>query len=191
MGAAKPRRRLPTEERRAEIVDAAEKQIRKLGANCRVEDVVSAAGAAKGTFYLYFPSWEDLLLTLRGRVVERFQADFVMDGEYDARAWPKQIETVCINFVRFILDLEGLHEVLFHGPLRSDVDSRAQSAASDWLKELLLRARRGGAVKGLDLEATARMLFAIIHSTADAIEHGANASKQEAALRTVIRRILG
>lgn len=33
--------------------------------NARVEDVTEAAGVAKGTFYLYFPSWDSMFDLLR------------------------------------------------------------------------------------------------------------------------------
>jgi AcrR family transcriptional regulator len=62
------RRRLEPEVRRQEVIEAAEKLLTVNG----VEDIVHEAGAAKGTFYLYFPTWDDLLEAIRGRLVVAF-----------------------------------------------------------------------------------------------------------------------
>ena len=58
------RRRLKPEARKLEIVEAAERLLQAGGgARVRVEDVVREAGVAKGTFFLYFPTLDDLLET--------------------------------------------------------------------------------------------------------------------------------
>jgi len=50
------------EERRREIVDTAERLFRKLGySNCSVETIIQEIGVAKGTFYYYFKSKEEIL----------------------------------------------------------------------------------------------------------------------------------
>lgn len=60
------RRRLAPDARRAELIAAAISVLKQHGnaASC-VEDVTAAANAAKRTFYLYFPSWDDLLVSAR------------------------------------------------------------------------------------------------------------------------------
>lgn len=50
------------EERRAEIVETAERLFREIGyANCSVEMIIREIGVAKGTFYYYFKSKPDIL----------------------------------------------------------------------------------------------------------------------------------
>jgi AcrR family transcriptional regulator len=50
------------EERRAEIVEAAERLFREVGyAKCSVEMIIREIGVAKGTFYYYFKSKPDIL----------------------------------------------------------------------------------------------------------------------------------
>jgi AcrR family transcriptional regulator len=51
------RRRLNLEVRRQQIIEAAERLLKQNGPDVRVEDVEREAAAAKGTFYLYFPTW--------------------------------------------------------------------------------------------------------------------------------------
>ena len=59
------RRRLSPEARKLEIIEAAERLLQARGEHVRVEDVVREAGVAKGTFFLYFPTWDDLLEAIR------------------------------------------------------------------------------------------------------------------------------
>ena len=50
------------EERRAEIVETADRLFREVGyANCSVEMIIREIGVAKGTFYYYFKSKPDIL----------------------------------------------------------------------------------------------------------------------------------
>lgn len=50
------------EERRAEIVDIADRLFREIGyTNCSVEAIIREIGIAKGTFYYYFKSKPDIL----------------------------------------------------------------------------------------------------------------------------------
>lgn len=60
------KRRVPTEQRRAEILEAALGLFGSKGFNeTTMEEVAGAAGVAKGTIYLYFESKEHLLLALK------------------------------------------------------------------------------------------------------------------------------
>ena len=62
---AQPRTKSP-ETRRQDLLDAGEKVFLEKGvAGATVEDITSCAGVAKGTFYLYFASKDDLLNALR------------------------------------------------------------------------------------------------------------------------------
>jgi len=63
------------EERRHAILDAAERLfVKHPGRMASVAEVAAAAGLAKGTVYLYFPSKEEMLLALHELHVERFFA---------------------------------------------------------------------------------------------------------------------
>lgn len=66
------------ETRRQEILDAAEKLFLKHPDRmASVDEVARAAGLAKGTVYLYFPSKEEMLLALHERHLEHFFAELV------------------------------------------------------------------------------------------------------------------
>lgn len=67
----------PEAERREDFLDAAEELFLSEGyETTSVERITRAAGVAKGTFYQYFQSKEDLLLALRNRFMERGGVQF-------------------------------------------------------------------------------------------------------------------
>ena len=110
-----PRRRLEPEVRRQEIIEAAERLLTRDGPNVRVEDVVREAGAAKGTFYLYFPAWDDLLEAIRGRLVVAFDAAHPLQIDACTQAdWPQLLDWLAVAFVDAIVGMGGLHAVLWH-----------------------------------------------------------------------------
>src|SRR5687768_13258562 len=110
------RRRLPPEQRRLEVIKAAEEVLRH-NASARVEDIVAAAGAAKGTFYTYFPSWDDLLEVVRERETERtLQHVSPAFGLAQTGQWTAVLPTLAEGFIKAVLAMQGLHGALFHSP---------------------------------------------------------------------------
>lgn len=60
------------EERRAEIVAAADRLFRKIGyAKCSVDQIIQEVGVAKGTFYYYFKSKQDILQAIVDRTLDQ------------------------------------------------------------------------------------------------------------------------
>ena len=67
-----PTRLEPSTDRRRDLLDAAERSFAERGVHTTtVADITHAAGVAKGTFYLYFDSREQLLGALKERLVQR------------------------------------------------------------------------------------------------------------------------
>ncbi len=63
------------ETRRQEIVDTAERLFREVGfANCSVEAIIREIGVAKGTFYYYFRSKEEILGAIVAQTLDRIAA---------------------------------------------------------------------------------------------------------------------
>src|SRR5688572_5514304 len=92
---ALPSRTKPADVRRLEILDAGERVFLAKGvARASVDDIVAAAGVAKGTFYLYFASKEALVHALRERWVESIQERV---AEAEARVprddWARRLST--------------------------------------------------------------------------------------------------
>ena len=60
------------EERRAEIVETAERLFREIGyAKCSVETIIREIGVAKGTFYYYFKSKPEILQAIVDRTLDK------------------------------------------------------------------------------------------------------------------------
>jgi AcrR family transcriptional regulator len=186
---ARRRRRLDPKVRREQLLATAMRVVNRRGA-CRIEDVTSAARVAKGTFYLYFPSWEHLLLAMRDRVLD----EYVRETEdkflkVDATTWPASCEAECVRFVDFVVSLGGLHTALFHGPI-ADHPIAEERSARHVIARLLRRGMELGAIEELEIEPCAGLLFAVLHSTADEIARGAERERLIGVMRQLLRRWL-
>ena len=183
------RRRLTPEARRQEILAAAERLLRRGNVAVRVEDVVAEAGAAKGTFYTCFATWDDLLEAIRATQAAEFERRLAPAFERMREgAWESVLPELAVGFIDAVLAMEGLHDALFHGPfpLARPLPPVQRPAAR--IAEILLAGRRAGAYAALDAESTGALLFAAIHETADAIIGGAERRRALDALITLIRR---
>jgi AcrR family transcriptional regulator len=183
------RRRLQPEARKLEIVEAAERLLAADGSRVRVEDVVREAGVAKGTFFLYFPTWDDLLASVRQRLVSEFDAANPLPTEVEGPVdWPRLVESQAVAFIDFTLSRRGAGEAVFH----SDFAERRPLADNAILRlSAVIRAGQEAAAFGpVDPEPTARLMFAAIHEAADAVAGGADRAAILAALQSLLRRSL-
>src|SRR3954466_10165763 len=109
------RRRLTPAARKLEIVEAAERLLQAQGSRVRVEDVAREAGVAKGTFFLYFPSWDDLLEGIRERLIAAFDQAHPLPGEaHGPIDWPALLERQADAFIDFTLARRGFGAAIFH-----------------------------------------------------------------------------
>lgn len=183
------RRRLQPEARKLEIVEAAERLLEAHGSRVRVEDVVREAGVAKGTFFLYFPSWDDLLETVRRRLVSAFDAAYPLPTEADGPVdWPAVVEGQAAAFIDFASARQGVGQALFH----SDFTERRPLADNAILRlSAVIRAgQEAGAFGAVDPVPTARLMFAAIDEAARAVASGDDRYATLAALQTLLRRAL-
>ena len=186
-----PRRRLSPQARRRELIEAAERVLRVKGPAGRVEDVTREALAAKGTFYAYFNTWEDMLLDLRARTLGAYDARFAAPHTLsDAAEWWQFLDRVMIGFVDFTVELGGIHEVIFHGPFAEQYPLSPNQNAPTALAKLLSVGVQLRACARLDPQPIARLLFSMAHCAADAICAGGDREQYVAALRTVLQRTL-
>lgn len=185
------RRRLEPRARRQEIIEAAERLLRAHGAEVRVEDVVREAGAAKGTFYVYFATWDDLLVTVRERIFAAFDEANPMPADPDGSTdWPRLLEALATAFVDATVELGGLHEALFHSDFAQRRPIPADHHPVARLTFLLKAGRDASVFEDVDPQPTARLLFAVIHETADAVAAGEDRERALMAMRWILRRTL-
>jgi len=186
------RRRLAPAERRRELLDAAVAVLRAQGPDrCRVEDITSAAGTAKGNFYRYFPTWDDLLVAVRDHLRDGYAAEVRRRmADQAVIDWWAVLEEESLGFLRFQLDLGGLHDAVFHGPAARTrpIDDRHSAAAL--VADLLRGGMREGAFAVVDPEPTASLVFHLLHGAADDIRAGAEFDVVAAAVLEVLRGAL-
>ncbi|WP_156935134.1 TetR/AcrR family transcriptional regulator [Pseudonocardia spinosispora] len=161
------------ESRRQELLDAALKVfLRKGPATVSVEDVTSAAGAAKGTFYRYFSSRDELTEALRDRFTRAFIAVAAeRTGEASAAGWWSQLEAFVECFIEYGVEHRREHEVLFHTvapPVASGTDGRLV----EWLGNFIRSGIGAGAFVVEEPDVTAMLLISASHAVVDAANSG-------------------
>lgn len=169
-GVGSKRRRLRPDARRVELLEAALSVLRSRGPiNARVEDVTEAAGAAKGTFYLYFSSWDDLLVKVRAHLLSQYISEMRTRFSAEARSdWWAAFENECVRFVAFIEELGELHEAVFHGPIADRSIDNAISSETI-IAGMLRTGIESGECRPVEINVAARLLFAVLHTTVDCI----------------------
>ncbi len=169
-GAGLKRRRLHPDVRRVELLEAALSVLRSRGPmNARVEDVTEAAGAAKGTFYLYFSSWEDLLVEVRAHLLSKYVSEMQERFTANARSdWWAAFEQECIHFVDFVEELGDLHKAIFHGPI-ADRPLDTAISSERIIAGMLKTGIESGVCRPVAIDVAARLLFSVLHTTVDSI----------------------
>jgi AcrR family transcriptional regulator len=186
------RRRLPPGQRKAELLDAAIVVLADLGPEgCRVEDITRAAGTAKGNFYRYFETWDDLVVAVRDHVLDSYRAELL--GRYEDLSsvdWWAALEEEIERFVAFQLDLGGLHDVIFHGSAAWRSPREVNRSASFLIATFLTAGIEHGAFAAVDVEVTATLLFDVLHGATDVIAAGMDRQRVVAAALRIIRATL-
>jgi AcrR family transcriptional regulator len=109
-----PRRRAP-DERRDQLLDAAEQVLTSRGlASTTVADVAEAAGLAKGTMYLYFESKDALLAGLRTRYLARLAETVDCESLSGPTPPPERLMRFVDGMFAWCETNRSLHHLLFH-----------------------------------------------------------------------------
>lgn len=184
-----PGRRPGADARREELLQAAERLLAATGC-ARVEDIVREADAAKGTFYLYFRTLDDLLDAVRTRIFADFDELHPFDPPGDAIDWMPRLEALAVAFVRESVRLGALHDAVFHGDFAARRPIPVEIHPVTRLAAILAAGMRRQAFRAVQPSATARLLFAAMHEAADAVRDGQREDEMLRALRDVLRRVL-
>jgi AcrR family transcriptional regulator len=114
---APPRPRTkPFEQRRDDLMNAAQALFLEQGIEpTTIDQITSSADVAKGTFYLYFESKEDVLQALRKRYESHFLAavDAAMQRQREDD-WPGKLLAWVKTAVSVYVDSVPLHDLIFH-----------------------------------------------------------------------------
>ncbi|MGH2811907.1 MAG: TetR/AcrR family transcriptional regulator [Actinomycetota bacterium] len=205
-GATKVRTKKP-EVRRDQLLDAAERLFGEKGyAETTVSDIADAAGVAKGTFYLYFPSKEHCVVALKERlaqgIVDRFL--LVLNDAFDQfRDDPTSVDVEGI--VRRLIDESFSHALehadaftnLFHRGETIEIDQAALAAERtiiNYLTEVITQMNELGLAHVTSPSQTARILFTGVHWSLDQAlcrEHTRDLGELKEAAVEVATRALG
>lgn len=159
----------PAQERRDELIDAARRSFLSQGVGpTTIEQITTGADVAKGTFYLYFSSKDDVLAALR----ERFAQDLLatIKSAIDARPaddWEGKLETWGRSAVAGYLDSIRLHDIIFHESRPPTRGGLVQNIVIDHLVGLLQAGMDAGAWSISDARFTAVFLFSGLHGVVD------------------------
>jgi AcrR family transcriptional regulator len=154
------------EDRRADLLDAGLRVLRANGADATVADITAAADVAKGTFYLYFDSKDDLVAALRRQLDESFLVSVTEGLDLaDPAGWWRMVDRTVARFVDFLLDIGDVHDVLYHGIPGTTGSERPD--AIDLLAGFLRDGTAAGAFSVRDPDTTAALLFSALHGGVD------------------------
>jgi len=163
-----PRTKSP-EARRDDLLDAAQRLFLEQGFGpTTVEQITTGADVAKGTFYLYFKSKDEVRSALGDRFAARHLA--AIRGAVAKRAaedWPGKLFAWASASVAFYLDSIKLHDVLFfegRSPTRAGL---VDNVVISYLTEILRDGLSAEAWKLDDPRAAAVFLFSGIHGVVD------------------------
>lgn len=133
-----------------------------------IEEITSGAAVAKGTFYLYFSSKEDVVGALRDRfaqqLLKKIQAAIAREKNED---WKGKLAAWAAACVTGYLDSTRLHDILFYGSPRPSRHGLVKNIIIDNLIELLQAGIDVGAWPIHDPHFTAVFLFNGLHSVVD------------------------
>lgn len=133
-----------------------------------IEQITSGAKVAKGTFYLYFSSKEDVLGALAGRFAQELLAKVKSAGdEQRERDWPAKLAAWAAACVDGYLDSIRLHDILFYGAHPPTREGLTDNIVIDHLAGLLEAGAAAGAWSIDDPRQTAVFLFSGLHATVD------------------------
>jgi AcrR family transcriptional regulator len=164
----RPRTKAP-EERRDELMNAAQRLFLEQGvAPTTIEQITSGAEVAKGTFYLYYSSKEDLLAALR----ERFAQELLMSiiaaiARKPEGDWKGKLAMWARSCVTGYLDSIRLHDIAFYESRPPTREGLVNNIVIDHLCGLLQAGVDAGAWSIDDSRFTAVFLFSGLHGVVD------------------------
>ena len=159
----------PPEERREELMNSAQRLFLKHGVGATtIEQIASGAKVAKGTFYLYFSSKEDVLAGLEDRFAEQHLAKIKTAIENIAPSdWKGKLAAWAAAGVTTYLDSIQLHDILFFGSRPPTREGLVDNIVIDHLAELLRLGADARAWPVDDSRFTAVFLFSGLHAAVD------------------------
>jgi len=159
----------PSDERRADLMDAALKLFLEKGvAPTTIEQITAGASVAKGTFYLHFGSKDDVLAALRERFVQGLLEGIeTAVSRRPAEDWPGKLEAWAHASIECHFDALALHDIVFHEFAPHSREEHSDNVLVAHLAALLDAGGAAGAWSVADSRFTAVFLFHGFHGIVD------------------------
>jgi AcrR family transcriptional regulator len=161
----------PPEQRREDLMNAAQRLFIESGvAATTIDQIAAGAQIAKGTFYLYFNSKEDVLAALR----ERFVRDYI-EGIKSAVArrpasdWRGRLAGWVKAGVEGYIDTQELHDVVFHEPHHRPDERPHGISAADTVQNLAALLTAGTSAEAWSVKDPAFTALALFHALHGAV----------------------
>jgi AcrR family transcriptional regulator len=164
----RPRTKSP-EERRDELLNAAERLfLAQSFGSTTIDQITAAAEVAKGTFYLYFKSKEDV----RAALGDRFARDHLARiktgvARKPPSDWKGRLSAWAAATISFYLDSIELHDVLFYEGRTPTREGLTDNIVITYLAEMLRDGTEAKAWSVDDARSAAVFLFGGIHGVVD------------------------
>ena len=159
------RSRLAPEARREAILAGARRALLRSGLGATtMDDIASAAGVAKGTPYLYFPSKAELVAAVRAWYGEKLveAARSVLSTEGRPATAAERLEALTLAMFDFVAKNRALHHVLFFETDASEEE--LLRPAIGMVAELLSSAMAAGELRAGNARFLASVVVAGTHS---------------------------
>ena len=166
--APRPRTK-PPEERRDDLLNAAQRLFIKQGVSpTSVEQITAAADVAKGTFYLHFASKDAIHSALEERFAQQLLAKIAAAvAEKPDDDWQGKLAAWAASGLAAYLESIRLHDALFYGSRPATREGLVDNIVIDHLVELLQAGAKAGAWSSDDARFTAVFLFSGFHGIVD------------------------
>lgn len=152
----------PADVRLNELMNAAQALFLEKGVDATtVSDIVNAADVAKGTFYHYFPSKNEMLAALGSRYTEHFLTRVEQAvGSCAEDDWAGRLRTWIRANVETYVDTYRIHDIVYTNHHHHDRSNQDKNA----ILEQLLGIIEGGISAGLWAPAQPRVVALLIYS---------------------------
>ncbi|CAK7011059.1 TetR/AcrR family transcriptional regulator [Providencia rettgeri] len=161
----KPRTK-PAEERLDDLMNAAEKLFLSKGfVSTTVSEIVLSADVAKGTFYHYFQSKNDIMEALRTRYMDWYLGHIQTALDSQTSACEK-LKAWCENSVKYYVEKQNIHDMLFHDEYHGRSNDH-ETRAVEQIKTILAFGEQNKAWPELPKELMSTMIYHSMHAAVD------------------------
>lgn len=185
-------------DKRTLLLDAAEAVLVEQGlVGATIDQITSRAGVAKGTFYLYFRSKDEVVgaLQLRfwdGMMAAAADAAAKLSGDDD---WWGVVDSFIETVVDYDLEHRAWHQLIGQGwsAPQGEITPEHEQVMIDLFEERIREAAAAGRIEGGDTPMTAMLLYRAIEGTSHQLCRGPGEVDRDRvvdAIKWFVRRVL-